>query len=153
MLLAQFLLPRKSICVIAVFLGLISFSCFGQPAFFPVASTPYDRQMNRVQPVLNSGSARQYGATSSSLGVYQWMAELRAMPYRYSGIWQTPAEVSLEQAADCKGKAVALYAQMRRSGARSAFFRSGTAAPGSVNWSRLTAVRTIGLKAARHDAR
>jgi hypothetical protein len=119
MLLAQFLLPRKSICVIAVFLGLISFSCFGQPAFFPVASTPYDRQMNRVQPVLNSGSARQYGATSSSLGIYQWMAELRAMPYRYSGIWQTPAEVSSEQAADCKGKSVALYAQMRRSGARS----------------------------------
>jgi hypothetical protein len=119
MWLALFLLPRKSIGVIAVFLGLISFSCFGQPAFFAVASTPYDRQMNRVQPVLNSGSAPQYGATSSSLGIYQWMAELRAMPYRYSGIWETPAEVSLEQAADCKGKAVALYAQMRRSGARS----------------------------------
>jgi hypothetical protein len=119
MWLAPFLLLRKSIGVIAVFLGLISFSCFGQPAFFAVSTTPYDRQMNRVQPVLNSGGAPQYGATSSSLAVYQWMAELRAMPYRYSGIWQTPAEVSLEQAADCKGKAVALYAQMRRSGARS----------------------------------
>ena len=118
MLLAPFLLPRKSIGVTAVFLGLISFSCFGQPAFFAVPTTPYDRQMNRVQPVLNSGGASQYGAPSSSLEVCQWMAELRAMPYRYSGIWQTPAEVDFAQATDCKGKAVTLYAQMRGSGAR-----------------------------------
>jgi hypothetical protein len=46
------------------------------------------------------------------------MADLRAVPYRYSKHWQTPTEVNLEQAADCKGKAVALYAQMRRSGAK-----------------------------------
>jgi hypothetical protein len=115
MSLVLFRLLRKSVAAIATFLCLISFSCFGQPAFFAVSATPYDRQMNRVQPVLNSA---QYGATSSSLEVFQWMAELRAMPYRYSGLWQTPAEVDLAQAADCKGKAVALYAQMRRGGAR-----------------------------------
>jgi hypothetical protein len=50
--------------------------------------------------------------------VNQWMTELRAMPYRFSPYWQTPSEVSLLQVADCKGKAVALYAQMRRYGAK-----------------------------------
>lgn len=50
--------------------------------------------------------------------VNQWMTELRGMPYRFSPYWQTPTEVSLLQVADCKGKAIALYAQMRRYGAK-----------------------------------
>jgi hypothetical protein len=46
------------------------------------------------------------------------MAELHAMPYQYSPHWQTPTEVNLTQVADCKGKAVALYTEMRRNGAQ-----------------------------------
>jgi hypothetical protein len=51
------------------------------------------------------------------MNVNQWMTELRAMPYQYSRYWQTPAEVEMAQAADCKGKAIALYEKMRNNGA------------------------------------
>ena len=98
--------------------GLASISCFGQPVFFTVPSTPYDRQMIRVYPALTSANGQWPGQISSSLAVNHWMTELRAMPYQYSRYWQTPAEVDLAQAADCKGKAVALYAEMRRNGAK-----------------------------------
>jgi predicted transglutaminase-like cysteine proteinase len=43
---------------------------------------------------------------------------LRAIPYRYSPQWKTPAEVSSGRAADCKGKAILLYTAMRAHGAR-----------------------------------
>jgi predicted transglutaminase-like cysteine proteinase len=43
---------------------------------------------------------------------------LRAIPYRYSPQWKTPAQVSLDPVADCKGKAILLYAIMRAHGAR-----------------------------------
>ena len=42
---------------------------------------------------------------------------LRAIPYGFSMEWKTPAEVQSEPAADCKGKAVALYDLMRGHGA------------------------------------
>jgi predicted transglutaminase-like cysteine proteinase len=45
------------------------------------------------------------------------MTHLRAMPYQYSIQWKTPAEVGSALAADCKGKAVILYAKMRAMGA------------------------------------
>ena len=44
-------------------------------------------------------------------------------------------------------------AQAEEAGREARFSDQGPPPPGSVNWSRLTAVRTIGLKAARHDAR
>lgn len=40
------------------------------------------------------------------------------MPYRYSSQWKTPAQVHSDHVADCKGKAVLLYAVMRANGAR-----------------------------------
>jgi hypothetical protein len=95
----------------------ISASCFGQSAFFTVPSTPYDHQMMRVYPVLTSTNM-QWPGPISSLAVTHWMTELRGMPYQYRRYWQTPAEVDSAQAADCKGKAVALYAQMRSYGAK-----------------------------------
>jgi hypothetical protein len=94
----------------------VSISSFAQPVFFSVEATPYDRQMRRVSPTLNSGTGGTQVPMSLDV-VNQWMTELRAMPYRFSPYWQTPGEVNLMQAADCKGKAVALYAQMRRYGA------------------------------------
>ncbi len=112
------LLLKKRVAAVAVFIGLISVSCFGQPVFLTVSSTPYDHQMSRVHPVLTSTSVQLPGPTSSLFAVNQWMTELRAIPYQYSTYWQTPAEVNLAQAADCKGKAVALYAEMRRNGAK-----------------------------------
>jgi predicted transglutaminase-like cysteine proteinase len=43
---------------------------------------------------------------------------LRAIPYQYSSRWKTPAQVSSDPVADCKGKAILLYAIMRANGAR-----------------------------------
>jgi hypothetical protein len=119
MLLSVSLVPwqKRSIEIIAVFIAFASISCFARPIFSPVPSTPYDHQMSRVQPALLS-SSKSAPATISLDAVNAWMTQLRAMPYQYSHYWQTPSEVSLTQASDCKGKAMALYAEMRRSGAK-----------------------------------
>ncbi|MEY2498486.1 MAG: hypothetical protein QOD12_2042, partial [Verrucomicrobiota bacterium] len=47
----------------------------------------------------------------------QWMTSLRAIPYKYSSQWKTPAEVASDVATDCKGKAILLYALLRANGA------------------------------------
>jgi len=47
-----------------------------------------------------------------------WMRRLRAMPYRYSKTWKTPAELNSDRMGDCKGKAVALYEKLLVNGAR-----------------------------------
>lgn len=48
--------------------------------------------------------------------VNHWIGDLRAIPYSFSPQWKTPTEVESEAAADCKGKAVALYERMRLRG-------------------------------------
>jgi predicted transglutaminase-like cysteine proteinase len=50
---------------------------------------------------------------------------LRAIPYHYSPQWKTPAQVNTDLAADCKGKAILLYAIMRANGARHVRFVIG----------------------------
>src|SRR5689334_23017489 len=109
--------PKKR-CVAGLILfgALVSVSCFAQPVFFTVPTTPYDHQMHRVYPALTSADSNSHGPLSLEI-VNEWMAALRAMPYRYSPYWQTPREIAWTQATDCKGKAVALYAQMRSQGA------------------------------------
>ncbi|MEY2545738.1 MAG: hypothetical protein QOG48_855 [Verrucomicrobiota bacterium] len=112
---ARTLSRRRVLFLIAAF-TLISFPCFGQSIFLPVRSTPYDHQMLRVSSTLNSPAHSQSRAPYT-LPIRLWMMSLREVPYRYSKYWQTPGEVSVAGTADCKGKAVALYAQMRQSGA------------------------------------
>ncbi len=101
---------------IAFSCALISISCLAQPIFLSVGATPYDRQMRRVSPVLQASNNHQVKPIPLT-SVNQWMTSLRAIPYRFSRQWKTPAEVNSAQEADCKGKAVALYAKMRAGGA------------------------------------
>jgi predicted transglutaminase-like cysteine proteinase len=108
--------PRKILGLIAVLICLSSVSCFAQSLFLSVASTPYDRQMTRIQPVLFSKSSASTQNISIGL-VNQWIQDLRGIPYGFSPQWKTPAEVQSSPAADCKGKAVALYERMRARGA------------------------------------
>ena len=111
--------PSRSLSRFAIFIAAI-FGCgssFAYSSFSIVPSTPYDHQMSRVHPALSS-AGRSASGTISLDTVNAWMTQLRAMPYRFSPYWQTPNEVSLTQASDCKGKALALYAQLRRSGAK-----------------------------------
>jgi transglutaminase-like putative cysteine protease len=104
------LLPASCLCLAAT-------SCFAQPSFLTVASTPYDRQMTPISPVLNCAAGPPAGRTSLAT-INQWLTNLRAIPYQYSSQWKTPAQVHSDPVADCKGKAILLYAIMRANGAR-----------------------------------
>jgi hypothetical protein len=110
----------KRICaLIATILCLSSISGFAQSLFLSVPSTPYDHQMTRIQPVLFSKTVSQDSASKSlSLAIVNhWIQDLRGIPYGFSSEWKTPAEVETSSAADCKGKAVALYQRMHANGA------------------------------------
>ena len=109
-LIKNVLLPAACFCLSAT-------SSFADPSFLTVASTPYDRQMSPVSQVLNSSGGALTGRTSLAK-INQWLTALRAIPYRYSLQWKTPLQVSSDPAADCKGKAILLYAIMRAHGAR-----------------------------------
>jgi hypothetical protein len=104
------------VSLLAACLGSSAASCFAQPMFFTVDSTPYDRQMSPISPVLNSPAGPLTGRTSLTT-LNQWITSLRAIPYRYSPQWKTPAQVNSDVAADCKGKAILLYAILRANGA------------------------------------
>jgi predicted transglutaminase-like cysteine proteinase len=73
--------------------------------------------MTPVSQVLNS-STGTLASRASLAKINHWLMNLRAIPYRYSPRWKTPTQVTSDPAADCKGKAILLYAMMRDNGAR-----------------------------------
>src|SRR4029453_1889535 len=85
-------------------------------AFVEVPSTPYDHQMERIQPTLTAAPDSAIYGPSRSV-VNRWMINLRAMPYRYSPVWRTPFEVEIAKVGDCKGKALLIYDWMQANGA------------------------------------
>jgi hypothetical protein len=95
--------------------GLSCLSAFGQSAYVSVNSTPYDRQMVRIRPVLSVAGHKQQNLSFAL--VNHWIGDLRSIPYGFSMEWKTPEEVQTSAVADCKGKAVALYNAMRSRGA------------------------------------
>jgi hypothetical protein len=107
---------RKIFVPAAFIASLISISCFASQSFLPVANTPYDHQMSRIRPVLSAKTGGPKETVSLTL-VNHWIQDLRAIPYGFSMEWKTPIEVESGAAADCKGKAVALYDLMRSRGA------------------------------------
>jgi hypothetical protein len=106
-----------------IVIGSTSFG-LGQSTFLEVNSTPYDRQMARIEPILVAPSGYTIDGLSFTL-INEWMIELRAMHYRYSREWQTPPEVEAGRVADCKGKALALYDRMQLNGATNLRFVIG----------------------------
>ncbi len=107
---------RKIFALIATIVCLSTVSGFAQPIFLSVPSTPYDRQMTRIQPVLfTKGAAHQDNLSLAA--VNHWIQDLRGIPYGFTNEWKTPREVETGTAADCKGKAVALYHRMSANGA------------------------------------
>ena len=139
--------PRKRVIgfVAFTFLVLSVVSCFANPILLSVKTTPYDRQMARIQPVLDSAPAQDSTRELPMPLINHWIGELRNIPYGFSMQWKTPAEVAREPVADCKGKAVALYQQMARHGARGLRLVIGRRAPTSrsthtwVQWTTLSA--------------
>ena len=98
--------PKKLFALAATLVCLSTASCFASSLFLAVDTTPYDRQMSRVRPVLlgTSSPSRQMSLAI----VNHWMEDLRDIPYGFQIEWKTPPEVESRQPADCKGKAVAL---------------------------------------------
>jgi hypothetical protein len=66
---------KKALWLFVVACGSAS-AALAQSTYFEVASTPYDHQMQRIQPALTTSSA--YGIYGPSLSVVnQWMIEFR----------------------------------------------------------------------------
>ena len=104
------------------FIGLVLFclsclSTFAQSTYISVHSTPYDRQMARIRPILSSAAGHREQNLSFAL-VNHWIGDLRAIPYGFSMEWKTPEEVQTSAFADCKGKALGLYNAMHSRGAQ-----------------------------------
>ena len=108
---------RKAGVVGLILFCLSCLSAFAQSNYITVKSTPYDRQMTRIRPVLVSNESQRDESLSLGL-VNNWIGNLRAIPYGFSTEWKTPEEVRAGAYADCKGKAVALYNAMRSRGAQ-----------------------------------
>lgn len=110
-------LPMKKTALLSALLfAVAASSSFADALLFTVDSTPYDRQMARIRPVLTA-SARGSGSQVSVGIVNQWMSDLRSIPYGFTTFWKTPVEAQSGAPADCKAKAVALYEKMRENGA------------------------------------
>jgi len=110
-----------------LFLVLITVTAagaFAEPIWMDVDSTPYDRQMTRIRPVLAS-VAGETPETIQLAIVDQWMSRIRRLHYRYSREWQTPSEVMSSKTGDCKGKALAMYEAMQLIGATNVRFIIG----------------------------
>ena len=120
---------KKMLALGVTLLCLSTASCFADALFLSVDSTPYDRQMSRIQPVI-AGTASP-GRQVSLAMVNHWMGDLRDIPYGYHMEWKTPEEVASRKPADCKGKAVALYQRMRAHGATNVRLVIGKRAPTS----------------------
>ena len=120
--------PKKMLALLIGLICLANVSAFASSLFMPVDSTPYDRQMSRIRPVLLTKASR--GQVSLAT-VNQWMEDLRGIPYAYHLEWKTPSEVQSGQPADCKGKAVALYERMQARGAGNVRLVIGKRAPTS----------------------
>src|SRR5207248_10364939 len=131
--------------VAIAFLVLSVAGCFANPILLSVKTTPYDRQMARIQPILVSAPAQGTDRELPMPLINRWIGELRNIPYGFAMQWKTPAEVAREPVADCKGKAVALYQQMAQHGARGLRLVIGKRAPTSrsthtwVQWTTASA--------------
>ena len=122
---------KKISALIATIACFSMASCFASSLFLSVDSTPYDRQMTRIRPILVSAKGTSASRPVSLSIVNHWMEDLRDIPYGYQMEWKTPSEVESREPADCKGKAVALYQRMQANGATNLRLVIGKRAPTS----------------------
>jgi predicted transglutaminase-like cysteine proteinase len=121
----------KRVILLATAIGFLSsISCFAKPLLLTVHSTPYDNQMGRIRPILQKTSRSSDMQVSLNL-VNRWIGDLRSIPYGFSQIWKTPAELEKSPIADCKGKSVALYEKMQLHGATNVRLIIGKRTPSS----------------------
>jgi hypothetical protein len=119
----------KKTLLSALLLAFAATSSYADALLFTVQSTPYDRQMARIRPVLST-PAQGSGDVSVAI-VNHWMSDLRSIPYGFTTHWKTPAEAQSGAPADCKAKSVALYEKMRENGAKNVRLVIGKRTPAS----------------------
>ncbi len=125
----RFLSRRTILAFFLVAIGFYAASSYGSGTLITVSTTPYDNQMRRIRPVLET--APEATQQLSVRLVNEWIGSLRAIPYGFSQLWKTPSEVDRSPVADCKGKAVALYEKMRACGATNLRLVIGKRSPSS----------------------
>ena len=108
---------KKALLLLVAVLGISTANSFADALLFTVGSTPYDRQMERIRPILTASKGSS-SDRSSLMIVNQWMGDLRSIPYGFTQVWKTPSETVSGAPADCKAKAVALYEKMQAHGAK-----------------------------------
>jgi len=121
---------KKTLLLLSALITFSSTTCIADALLLTVNATPYDRQMERIRPVLSTSSDSSADNTSLAV-INNWMSDLRDIPYGYQMVWKTPSEVESRNPADCKGKAVALYQRMRANGATNVRLVIGKRAPTS----------------------
>ena len=119
----------KKTLLSALLLAFAAASSYADALLFTVQSTPYDRQMARIRPVLTT-PAQGSGEVSVAI-VNHWMSDLRSIPYGFTTHWKTPSEAQSGAPADCKAKSVALYEKMRENGAKNVRLVIGKRTPAS----------------------
>ena len=107
---------KRILFLTAVLFSIAAPSSFADALLFTVKTTPYDKQMARIRPVLLAPSRTSSNRVSLNI-VNQWMGDLRSIPYGFTAMWKTPAEAQSGAPADCKAKAIALYEKMQANGA------------------------------------
>lgn len=107
---------KRILLLTALLLSIAAPSSFADALLFTVKTTPYDKQMARIRPVLTTPSCGSSNRVSLSV-VNHWMGDLRSIPYGFTAMWKTPAETESGAPADCKAKAIALYEKMQVNGA------------------------------------
>ena len=73
--------PQAFLILAAAFFALPIANCLASALLFSAKSTPYDHQMARIQPVLNTPALLCTFRSAASL-VNHWIGELRAIPYQ-----------------------------------------------------------------------
>jgi hypothetical protein len=125
-----FLSRRTILAFFLVAIGFYAAASYGATTLVSVNTTPYDNQMRRIRPILETPGESMRRDLSVRL-VNEWIGSLRAIPYGFSRLWKTPSEVDTSPVADCKGKAVALYEKMRSWGATNLRLVIGKRTPSS----------------------
>jgi len=87
-----------------------------EAALIRLQRTPYDRQLERVQHVLDRDACENNGNPGDLNTINQAMRKVYRLPYSSYQEWQSPEETLQNKRADCKARAVLLHHQLNQAG-------------------------------------
>ncbi|MEM1157871.1 MAG: transglutaminase-like cysteine peptidase [Verrucomicrobiota bacterium] len=96
--------------------GYLAFCVTSDAALVSLQRTPYDRQLERVQHVLDRDACENNGNPGDLETINQAMREAYNLPYSSYQEWQSPEETLQNKRADCKARAVLLHHKLNQAG-------------------------------------